>query len=81
MSRDKRGWEIDDYSLQDTSSANCQTRGSYVDLDFGESGLVVVIDEGTGYMAQSCSATIPIDVLVELLTRVGFTVNAPPRKE
>jgi hypothetical protein len=78
MSRDERGWEINDYSLQDTSSANCRTRGSYVDLDLDENGLAVVIDEGSGFMAQSCSTTIPIDVLVELLTRVGFTVNVPP---
>ena len=78
MSRDERGWEIDGYSYPDTSSANCQTRGRQVDVDLDVNGLFVRIDEGSGFDTQSCSTTIPFNVLVAMLNRLGFTVNVPP---
>lgn len=79
MSRDERGWEFDLYNLPGAAGANRQHRGSHADVDLDENGLEVRIDEGSGYMAQSCSLTIPLDVMVELFTRAGFTVTPPSR--
>lgn len=46
-----------------------------VELDLNSEGLDIRIDQGTGYLAQSCSTFIDMDVLVELLHRAGMEVR------
>lgn len=48
-----------------------------VELD-RERGLYVRLHEGTGYMTQSCSHRIPLQVLFQLLTNAGYLISNGP---
>jgi hypothetical protein len=66
-------WEVHEH----TNGAHRSTRGTSVDVDVFDDGSTVYVDieQGSGYMGQRCSTTIPIEVLVRLLERVGFSVT------
>jgi len=78
VTRDSRGWALDSFG----AGATRQGRGQSVDLTIDDSGdLEVRIDEGSGYMSQSCSTWIPREILVRMLEQAGATITWEPPKE
>ena len=55
---------------RDASAWNSET-----EIELHPNDAHVSITQGGGYMQQHCSARIPTAVLVELLTRAGYTVT------
>lgn len=69
--RDSRGYAFP----YGDSYATRMSLGMEVELDMNRDGLFVGIEQGSGYLAQSCSTFIDMDVLVELLRRAGMEVR------
>jgi len=61
-------------------SAIHQQGSAYAEVDMDERGLYIRLDEGSGYMAMSCSHRIPLQVLFQLLTNAGYLVSNGPIK-
>ena len=71
--RDERGWAVELSEFMNYASQ--ERRGRSVEVSVDPDGIEVRIEEGSGYMSQSCSATIPIDILIRLMQRNGYRVE------
>lgn len=67
-------WTI--YFGGDSATHGDRLGSAEVDFD-PERGLYVRLEEGSGYMAQSCSHRIPLAVLIRLMENAGYRVEAP----
>lgn len=72
--RDERGYEVP-YESVGMNYVTRSHRGTEVELDMDEGGLEVRIEQGSGYMRESCSTYVHMDVLVRMLERQGYTVT------
>ncbi len=68
---------IEDWTIYFGGDSAAHSQGSaQAEVDFDpERGLYVRLDEGSGYMAQSCSHRIPLQVLFQLLRNAGYVVE------
>lgn len=72
--RDERGYEV---PFESEGYVERHTRGSFADFSMTPEGLEVRIEEGSGFMQQSCSTFIHTDILILLLERAGYEVTLP----
>lgn len=69
--------QIEDWTILyggDYATHNARGGDAEVELDH-ERGLYVRLEEGSGYMAQSCSHRIPLAVLLRLMENAGYRVE------
>jgi hypothetical protein len=78
------GWTVN--SSEFTNNATRQYCGEDVEVSFEECSLThahtvdVSIRGGWGYETYSAAASIPMNVLVLILERAGYTVSRPPQE-
>ena len=70
-----------DWKMEQTESVNAATyqrRGQTVELVYNCGEIDVDIRQGSGYLEQNCSSSIPLDVVIKMLVHRGYTVSKPP---
>lgn len=76
--RDSRGWALEPFG----AGATRLTRGQEVNVSIDDNGDIDIrIDEGSGWLSQSCSTWIPRDILVRMLEQAGATITWELPKE
>lgn len=73
--RDERGYE---QPYEGQNYVTRTTRGTEVELDMDAEGLEVRIEQGSGYMRESCSTYVHMDVLLRMLAQAGYVVTKNP---
>jgi hypothetical protein len=71
--RNEQGWRIEESEW--CNSASREGRGQSVELEVDETGVSVLIEEGSGYCSQRCNAFIPNEIMIALLRKAGYTVS------
>lgn len=69
--------QVEDWTIYwGGDSAGHRQGSNEAEVDFDrERGLYVRLNEGTGYMSQSCSHRIPLPVLLQLLRNAGYVIQ------
>lgn len=73
--RDERGYEV---PYEGQNYVTRSHRGTEVELDMDAEGLEVRIEQGSGYMRESCSTYVHMDVLLRMLAQAGYVVTKSP---
>jgi hypothetical protein len=71
--RDERGWGFSFGEFY--NSASRQAPGQTIDVEVEPEGMGIRVDEGRGYCAQTTNAYVPMDVVIRLIERAGYTVT------
>ena len=73
VERDERGWAVETSEFMNCASR--QRRGSSVEVTLDKEDLEVRVDEGSGYLSQTTTAYVPLDILVRMLQHAGYKVE------
>lgn len=73
--RDERGYQV---PYEGQNYVTRVHRGTEVELDMDAEGLEVRIEQGSGYMRESCSTYVHMDVLLRMLTQAGYRIERDP---
>ena len=75
--RDERGYEAP-YVGVGMNYVTRETRGGSAEFDMDEEGMEIRIEQGSGYMRESCQTYLHMDILVAMMERAGYTVTRNP---
>ena len=73
--RDERGYEV---PYESENYVTRTHRGTEAELSMDPDGLEVRIEQGSGYMRESCQTFVHMDVLLGMLAKAGYTVTKNP---